>query len=156
MSQSNAPHGRGPGNLTGILMMGMGFLVLAITVGLIPTDPANIQAPGWLLAVFGGMFVLAGVWVILLRAIRQDAPGVSWLNLLFSLLIMIAIAGICLWIGFGPGERLFVNTDSLTGMRTSLLTDPTLGRIFFGFFGLLMTAATAAIAVMQGGKLLRG
>jgi hypothetical protein len=153
MSQVNYSK-RGPGYLTGFLMMLMGFLVLAITFGLIPTDPSSIYAPGWILAVFGGVFVIAGLWVILLRSIRQDAAGVKWINLLFALFVLMAISVICLWIGFGPGERVFVNTDSLTGMRTSLLTDPTLGRIFFGFFGVLMTAGTIAIAVIQGRKLL--
>ena len=153
MSQVNFSK-RGPGVLTGFLMMFMGFMVLAITFGLIPSDPSSIHAPGWVLAVFGGTFVIAGLWVILLRSIRQDAAGVKWINLLFALFVLLAISVICLWIGFGPGERIFVNTDSLTGMLTSLFTDPTLGRIFFGFFGVLMTAATIAIAVIQGRKLL--
>jgi hypothetical protein len=153
MPQFDSSSKRGPGDLTGILIMLMGFAVLAITFGLIPTDPSQIHAPGWVLAIFGGTFVLAGLWVILLRAIRQDAAEVQWINLLFALVILMAISVICLWIGFGPGERLFVNTD-INGMRTSFFTDPTLGRIFFGFFGVLMTAGTIAIAVIQGRKLL--
>ncbi len=153
MSQENSSYWRGPGNLTGMLMMLMGFMVLAITFGLIPTDPSQIHAPGWVLALFGGMFVLAGLWVILLRAIRQDAVEVRWMNLLFALVVLGVISVICLWIGFGPGARYFINTD-INGMRTSMFTDPTLGRIFFGFAGLLMSAATVAVAVIQGRKLL--
>ena len=135
-------------------MIVMGFGVLAITFGLVPSDPSKIHAPGWVLAIFGSMFVIAGLWVILLRAIRQDSQEIRWINLLFALLVLTAISVICLWIGFGTGERVFVNTDSLTGMRTSLFTDPTLGRIFFGFFGILLGLGTIAIAVIQGRKLL--
>ena len=154
MSQNNFSSRRGPGYMTGILSMGMGFLVWAITFGVIPTDPSGIHAPGWVLAIFGGIFVVAGLWSILQSAIRQQATGVNWINFIFTLLVLMAISVICLWIGFGPGPRLFVNTDSLTGMRTSLTTDPILGRIFFGFFGVLLTVVTIVIAMIEGRKLL--
>jgi hypothetical protein len=39
-------------------------------------------------------------------------------------------------------------------MRTSLTTDPILGRIFFGFFGVLLTVVTIVIAMIEGRKLL--
>jgi len=154
MSQGNFSSKRGPGYLTGIFTIVMGFLVLAITFGLIPIDPSKIDAPGWVLAAFGGAFVIAGLWAILLRAIRQNTAEANWINFLFALLVMLAISVICLWVGFGPGQRLFVQRDSLTGMRTALITDPTLGRIFFGFFGVLMTAVTIGFAIIQGRKLL--
>jgi hypothetical protein len=152
MSQNNSSSGRG--YLTSLLPIGMGFLVWAITFGIIPTDPSAIHAPKWVLAIFGGVFVVAGIWSILQSALRQNAAGVNWINLIFALLVLTAISVICLWIGFGPGPRLFVDTDSLTGMRTSLTTDPILGRIFFGFFGVLLSVVTNAIAVIEGRKLL--
>jgi hypothetical protein len=155
MSQSNSSSGRGRGYLTGLLPMSMGFFIWAITFGIIPTDPSAIHAPRWVLAIFGGVFVVAGLWSILQSALRQHAAGGHWVNLIFALLVLLAISVICLWIGFGPGPRLFVNTDSLTGMRTSLSTDPTLGRIFFGSFGVLLTVVTIAIAVIEGRKLTR-
>jgi heme/copper-type cytochrome/quinol oxidase subunit 4 len=152
MSQSNSSSGRG--YLTGLLPMCMVFL-WAITFGMIPTDPSAIDAPGWMLAIFGGVFVVAGLWSILQGMLSRRAAGVNWINLIFALLVLMAISVICLWIGFGPGPRLFVNTDSITGMRTSLSTDPTLGRIFFGFFGILLSGVTIAIAVIEGRKLTR-
>jgi len=151
---SKVTYSRGPGYLTGFLMMLMGFFVLAIPFGLIPTDPSSIHAPGWVLVVFGGVFVIAGLWVIFARAVRQDTTEASWINFLFTLIVLIALTAICLWIGFGPGQRFFVANDSLTGMRTSLTTDPTLGRIFFGGFGILLALATAAFAILQGRRLL--
>ena len=154
MSQVNFSSKRGPGYLAGISSVAVGFLVLAITFGVIPTDPSTINAPGWVLAIFGCVFVVAGLWVVLLRAIRQDTAEANWINFFFALLVMLAISIICLWVGFGPGQRLFAQNDSLTHMRTSLFTDPTLGRIFFGFFGVLMTVVTIAFAMIQGRKLL--
>lgn len=154
MPQNNIHSRLGPGNLTGVIMIMMGFLVLAITFGLIPTDPSKINAPGWVLAVFGGTFVVAGLWAIFLRAVRQGTSEANWINFLFALLVMLAISVICLWAGFGPGQRILVRNDSLTGMRTSLFTDPTLGRICLGFLGILMTVMTFAFAIIQGRKLL--
>lgn len=154
MSQNKSSSGRDSGYMAGILPMGMGFLVWAIAFGVIPTDPSKIHAPRWVLAIFGCMFVAAGLWSILQSALKQHVMGVNWINLIFTLLVLLAISVICLWIGFGPGPRLFVDTDSLTGMRTSLSTDPTLGRIFFGTFGVLLSAVTIVIATIEGRKLL--
>jgi len=151
---SKVTYSRGPGSLTGFLMMLMGFFVMAIAFGVIPTNPSSIHAPGWLLAVFGGAFVVAGLWAIFVRAIRQDTTEAGWANFLFALTVMVAISIICLWIGFGPGQRFFAANDSLTGMRTSLITDPSWGRIFLGFFGILMAVVTVAFTIIQGRKLL--
>jgi len=154
MSPDNSSPKRGPGNLTGLLILLMGLGVLAITFGVIPTDPANIHVPGWVLAVFGGAFVVVGLWVIFLRAIQQNTAEANWINFLLALAVMLATAVICLWIGFGPGPRFFVSHNSLTGHPTALITDPTLGRLFFGLFGCLMTGMALAFAILQGRKLL--
>jgi hypothetical protein len=140
---------------TGILMMLMGGLVLAIGFGLIPTDPSQIHAPRWLIALFGGMFILAGLWANLKQAIRQDTTQAGWINFIFALLVMLAITVICLWIGFGPGQRLFFQDSGNFVDPTRIPIDPTLGRIFFGIFGLLMAGVTVAFAVLQGRKMLR-
>lgn len=153
MSENPSASRRGPGNLTGLLMTAMGLFVLALGFGVIPTDPGSIHAPAWVIGVFGGTFLLAGLWVLLVGAMRQDAAGARWLNLAFAVVVLLAMSAICLWISFGPGPRAFSNTDPLTGLRTSALTDPTLGRIFFGFAGVIMSAATIAMAVVQVRKL---
>lgn len=154
MSQEFPTSGRGPGFLTGFLMTAMGFFVLAITFGLVSTDAADVHAPPWVLAVFGGMFVLAGLWIILLRLMRPAAAGSKRLSFVFAIILLAAISAICLWIGFGPGPRTFVDTNSLTGMRTSLSKDPVLGRLFFGAVGVLLSAVTVAIAWIRGRELL--
>lgn len=154
MSQGSFSSSRGPGYRTGILAILIGSVILGITFGLIPTNPSSIHAPGWVLALFGGVFVVAGAWAVLRRALKQDTVEAHWINSLFALLVMAAVSVICLWVGFGPGQRVLVHTDPLTGRPTALLTDPTLARIFFGGFGILMSAATIAIMFLQGRKLL--
>jgi hypothetical protein len=138
---------------TGILFMLMGGLVVAIGFGLIPTDPSRIHAPHWLIAVFGGLFILAGLWSILRQTLRQDTTRANWTNFLFALLVMLGLGVICLWIGFGPGDRLFVQDVGGSLDPTRIPVDPTFGRIFFGLFGLLMTAVMIAFAVIQGRKM---
>jgi hypothetical protein len=158
MSQLTPPPNRPRASsyTAGIMMMLMGGLVLAIGFGLIGNDPSKVNAPPWVIAVFGGMFILAGLWANLKQAMDQNTAGAGWINFLFALLVMLAISVICLWIGFGPGQRVFVHNSGNFHDKTSLLVDPTLGRIFFGLFGILMSGVTVAVAVLQGRKLLRG
>ena len=153
MSQIKFSSSRGPGILTGILFMLMGLAVLGISFGIIPTDPGSIKAPGWVLAVFGGLFVIVGIWVIFLRAVRQDQS--TWFNLLFAFFVMAAISLICLWIGFGPGDRIFVNYGTYSARNPAMLTNPILGRIFFGGFGVLLSGLTVALGIVSGQRLFK-
>ncbi len=153
MSENNDNSKRGPGSVTGILFMLMGILIFAIGFGLIPVDPSSIHAPGWVIAIFGGIFLVTGIWVIFLQAMSRDAMKVSWINDLFGLLMMLSVSILCLWIGFGPGERFFTHYGGHSGRPTALLTDPILGRIFFGGFGVLISGVTIAFAIIQGRKL---
>jgi hypothetical protein len=130
----------------------MGGIVVAIATGLIPMDPSKIQAPTWVLVIFGLTFVLAGVWAIFQSAIRShgaDAARAGWINFAFALLVMLALTIICLWIGFGPGTRLFVHDIGIGINPATRPADPVSGRIFFGIFGILMSLVTAAMTVSR-------
>jgi len=147
---------RGPGLTVGVLSILMGAFVIAIGFGFIHTvGGSGINAPCWVLAVFGGTFFIAGLWSIFQRAAGEGTLRASWMNFVFGLLVMLAISIICLWIGFGPGERLFVQDVGIGVTPTTRPVDPTTGRIFFGIFGVLMSGATVAFAVRQGRKLIR-
>lgn len=150
MSQGNLPSRRGPG----ILFMLMGLVVLAIGFGVIPTNPSAVRGSSWIIALFGGTFMIAGIWVIFQRVAQQDSTHSLWINFLFALLVMLSISILCLWIGFGPGQRVFLQHNSLINHSGGLITDPTLGRIFFGGFGVLLFGLAIAIAIIQGRKLL--
>jgi hypothetical protein len=113
MSQ-NEPRSRrsGGSNITvGIMCMLMGGLVIAIATGVIHTDPSKINAPTWVLVIFGLSFVMAGVCSIFQSAVRYydaDTPLMGWTNFAFALLLMLTITLICQWIGFGPGADAIV------------------------------------------------
>jgi hypothetical protein len=141
----------------GIVFMLMGGLVMAIAFGFIGTDPSKIHAPRWLLGFFGLTFVLAGVWTIFQRAVSlrgADTSLAGWANFAFALLLMLALSVICLWIGFGSGERLFVQEIGTGIDPATRPVDPVAGRIFFGIFGILMSLVTAAFSVSRVRKLL--
>jgi hypothetical protein len=131
------------------MMMLIGALVIAIGFGLIHIDPSAIHAPPWVLALFGGIFVFAGLWSIFKSTVGEGTPRADWMNFLFGLLVMLAMSVLCLWIGFGPGERLFVQ-DIGTGLDPATRpVDPVAGRIFFGLFGILLSGFTVAFAVTR-------
>jgi hypothetical protein len=106
------------------------------------------------LVLTGGLLVLVGAWAILRRANKPNTAAAHWTDFVVSLVLMGAMSIICLWVGFGAGQRVLVRRDSLTGMPTALITNLTLGRIFFGAFGILMSIATIAILILQAQKLL--
>jgi hypothetical protein len=157
MSQFQSPssRSRGSGYAVGVLCMLMGALVIAIAFGLIHTDPSKIHAPRWLLTIFGATFFVAGVWAIFQRAVSPGTARAGRVNFLFGLFLMLAFSVICLWIGFGPGERLFVRAVGTGIDPDTVPVDPTAGRIFFGAFGVLMSGVTVAFALTRGRKLLR-
>ncbi|MDR3574085.1 MAG: hypothetical protein P4L50_09495 [Anaerolineaceae bacterium] len=159
MAQNQAPSGRsGRSNYTvGIMFMVMGGFIAAIGTGLIHTNPAGIHAPTWMIVFFGMIFVLTGVWAIFQNAVRSyddDATIAGWLNFAFAFVMMLSISILCLWIGLGPGERLFVQNVGTGINPQTRSTDPTMGRVFFSIFGILMSAVTAVLGVRQMRKFL--
>ncbi|MAQ94445.1 MAG: hypothetical protein CMM84_13080 [Rhodothermaceae bacterium] len=52
--------------------------MIGIGAGVVPADPASVHAPGWVLAVCGAVFVLAGVAMLAHRwpAVQSAAGGV--------------------------------------------------------------------------------
>ncbi len=131
----------------------MGGFVLAMGFGVIG-EPSKVNAPPWLIAVFGSMFILAGIWAILKQAVNQDTVQANWMNFFFALLILLAFAVLCLWISFGAGDQMFTNSSGPATNRTYFPVNPTFGRIFFGSFGFLMLGAAVAVAISQGRKML--
>jgi hypothetical protein len=141
---------------TGIMVTLMGGLIFAVGFGVIPVDPSEINVPRWVIAVFGGLFLQGGLWAMLQQAIKQDSAQASWMNLAFALLVLLALSVVCLWIAFGAGDKLFMNSNSSVNSLNSTFVpvNPTVGRIFFGLFGFLLSGVTVAVAVIQGRKLL--
>jgi len=68
--------------------------------------------------------------------------------------MMLSISVLCLWIGFGPGERLFVQNVGIGIDPQTRPVDGSTGRVFFGIFGVLMSSVTVAKTIRLVNKLL--
>jgi hypothetical protein len=145
-----------PSNFTtGIMVTLMGGFIFAIGFGVIPVDPSEINVPPWIIALFGGMFVLAGLWTMLRTAVKAESAAAGWMNFVFALLVLAALSALCLWIAFGAGDQMFTNSSGNPINRHYVQVDPGVGRFFFGLFGLLLSGVTVAVASLHGRKLLK-
>ena len=99
-----------------------GLFIVAIAAGLIPVAPDSIHAPPWLLAVCGGMFVVAGVAALGIGVLSKRV------NNFFGAVILTGFSFITGWVAFGPGERIF----------SGFSQDATTGRAAFGLATILL------------------
>jgi hypothetical protein len=88
-----------PGNiLAGIFCAALGVFPLLATFDIGPLDHNDINGPAWLGFASGGVFIAAGLAVML----GQSAPLVTGV---LSLLALAGLAAVANWIAFGVGER---------------------------------------------------
>ena len=125
-----------------------GGAILALAVGWIPSDPAKLEAPRWVIASAGVMFIAGGV-----TPLGQAFSLPSWLGPLAGLIAAAALALVLNWVAFLPGGRHFSGSSSLLGfqMGTSAAGEMT-GRIVFGACAVLVDAIVLVGLV----RLLRG
>ncbi len=112
---------------------------MAISLGILPSDPEAFKAPRLVVAAAGAVFVLGGLIVLLQGSFGpggQQTGLYKWLEFFILGGFLLVFAGIFLWIGFGPGERTFQTSTSLGPVTTSGEGDPLTGRLVFGLFGL--------------------
>jgi hypothetical protein len=120
-----------------------GLALLAIAFGWIQPPAESMEAPRWVLAAAGIMF-LAGGFVPL--TIRLGAG--AWQSRLVGAVVLIALASIFNWIAFGPGPRHFTSSLSLAGSPVQRAgTGETSGRVIFGVIALLLDLLVIVIAV---------
>jgi len=130
----------------GLVIGAMGGLLLLLAVGVIPGGGASLEAPRWVVACAGLMFVLAGAAMIVGYAVaggvgpdgdlRAGTPrGVRVTQYLLGLGSIGALAAIATWVAFGPGPRAFTVTLPLVGRGPG---DETVGRAVFGIGAVLM------------------
>ena len=117
----------------------MGGYIMAISLGIFPSDPEAFKAPHLVVAAAGAVFVLGGLMVLLQGSFSpggQQTALYKWLEFFILGGFLIAFAGIFLWIGFGPGERAYQTETTLGPVTTTGQGDPLTGRCVFGVFGL--------------------
>lgn len=143
------------GAIAGLCAVGMGVLITLLTaVGVIPAQPED--APRWVVACFGVMFILIGAAAIFGNVVAGGAGADGDLPAgtpVRTRLIQYALstggigclAAIFAWISFGPGPRQFAITLPFLGTRPE--QNETLGRTLFGIVAALAVALWAAVTV---------
>lgn len=117
----------------GGLVVTMGLVPMLAAVGVIPTDDASWHAPRWVGAVAGGLFVVAGLYILTQGAVERLQPGPKrWVQGLFPLVIISGFAVIASWVAFGPGERQFEGSAGNWLVGVSWGGGDLAGRIAFG------------------------
>jgi hypothetical protein len=137
--------------------LAMGGYILAVSLDVIHADPSFFKAPREVVAAAGMCFFLGGGWTILKSvswAYGGDTPMVNWMSFFLVLTMMAIFTWLFLSTGFGPGERHFNVSTSIGPVTTSGPGNETVGRIFFGSFGVLAALGTLYYAVTQSLKML--
>jgi len=134
-------HSRISNLVFGLIFVGFGIFPLLASFNIGPLGAGDINGPPWLGIAAGGVFVAAGLAVML---------GESW-PLLKNLLVILVIAGLSAlgnWIAFGVGERVCTGTSFLTGFGSSGQYSDLACRIPFGL-GAVITDAFLFFALVQ-------
>ena len=155
-NQNNGPQGLLGSMAFGGLFFLVGAFVVLLAADVIPSDPSDFNAPRWVVAAAGAVFMLAGAMVALQAAFGPDGEQnllYLWLQFLLGLAFMLLFTAIPLWIGFGPGEREFSTSASVGPVTTSSGGGASIGRFVFGGSGILMIFATLAMAYANWKKI---
>lgn len=147
----------------GFLFIAMGVFLVLFSVGLVPGAEASLEAPRWVGACAGLMFVLCGGAMIVGYAVAGgvgpdgDLPAGTprWVRLtqyLLGLGIISSLAAIATWIAFGPGRRAFTVTLPFAGRGPG---DETVGRVVFGIGAVLMWVFLVVFLVVSVQRLRR-
>jgi hypothetical protein len=132
--------------LFGLCFVAMGIAPMLATFDLGPLGTADINGPAWLGFVAGGVFVAAGLAVIV-------GPGRPLWNGLLALVTLVGLAALGNWIALGVGARvcsgsiLFWTSNDLAGWGC---------RVPFGIGAVITDAAALLYGVVLLQKALRG
>lgn len=119
--------------LVGLPCMALGLLPISVALGWVPVAATSLHAPMWILALCGGIFLIAGIMIVLGNPSRANDLLAGVICLLFGI--------VGAWIALlGPAEGFSGGLPVL-----SAAANTTLGRWVFGI-GALMCFAIGAYA----------
>ncbi len=129
------------GALLAAFAIATGGFIAGIGLGFVPYDPTKLHAPGWIIAIAGFVFVLAGLAVLSATWNKGSKP---WPVL--GIAILIGLTVICNWVAFGPGERRFTTTTSVNDdiVASSPASEKT-GRMVFGLSAVVLDGILIAL-----------
>ena len=161
MSESNATLTPRGAVAFGGLFMACGAYPVLVGLGLVHVPPSP-GTPAWVIVATGGMFVLAGLAIIVGYAMAgsSQADGSLPESAPFALRVTQYVLGLAIvglmfavfaWIAFGAGQRQFSSTISLPFFSTSGRSSEHSGRIAFGIAAGLM-GLFVVFATVSGAK----
>jgi len=132
--------------LFGLCFVAMGIAPALATFNIGPLGTADINGPPWLGAVAGGIFVVAGLAVVV-------GPGRPIRNGLLAFVVLAGLAALGNWVAFGTGERV-------CGGSILFWTDTEIGgwgcRIPFGIGAVITNAIVLLSAIFALQHMLGG
>jgi hypothetical protein len=111
----------------GGIAISVGLFVIALSIW---GDDAGFHAPRWVVAAAGGVFLMAGLAIVL-----QDHPRLSGLVIA---LLLTSFGAVATWVTFGPGEREFTTSVSVPFVSFTRSSSDIMGRICFAPGALLL------------------
>ena len=124
-------------------LIGLPGLLLILTGLNIVVDvfPELVNGPRWVISVAGLPFFAWGVWIAsgaFEGEAGENSAMAQFAKHFLILANLIPMAGIFLWGGFGPGERIFQVETSFGSHSVTSVGNEIVGRIVFGGAGTVM------------------
>lgn len=140
--------------VSGVMVVAMGMVPVLSAFGVVPSDQPASDAPRWVGGVAGGLFVIAGLYIMTMHRVDRLEPGLKkQITGLFPLLIFTGMAVISSWVAFAPGERRFEGGASNGLLEISWgNANEVAGRVGFGAGAVFLIVVT----VIGWWKYLRG
>lgn len=138
-----------------------GLSIVAVALGIFAVPEQSFRAPHWVVGVAGLVFVLTGAMFLAPLLIGGFATAdqytdaqkkaVGLVQQVLGSLLLTGFSAIPLWIGFGPGERVFGSSIGIPGLVGHSSGNETTGRMVFGAAGVLigLWAAFTWIALLR-------
>ncbi len=122
------------GNLVlGLVVIGFGVFPVLAAFDIGPLGTKDINGPPWLGIAAGGVFVVAGLILML-------GESFPLLKNLLGVLIVVGLAALGNWIAFGVGDRVCTGTSFLFGFGSGAQYSDLACRIPFGFGAVIIDA----------------
>ena len=96
-------HSRGTLILIGVLVFAMGLVVMLDALGVFPGSEARMNAPRWVVLVVASLFMMSGVYVLLIAAVGEAMARAF--GSVLGIAIFAGLAATVHWIAFGAGDR---------------------------------------------------
>jgi hypothetical protein len=123
--------------LAGLLVLGIGFYILLMAIGVVPVTGNG--SPQWVLGLAGMAFVIGGGLVCIGELIKHDDASTlrdfevarAFRNVMIAFLLIIFVV-LGNWVAFGPGTRPVQAIIGLPFTHVSYQTSEWVGRFGFG------------------------